>query len=760
MEQTFKTIDRYLSSGKHTPIIVDVCSSEQLFEIKSHYEVGSNRFIKTSDFCAEDSFPKEDEMFHRLSLYEGEVFLTGVSSFLKLQGKMKLRSMLREFLDLALKGKLVILTYQCRDYLDFGDPRLRASSRIVTVDCDKPTSPPKVYFFGKEQNPSIDPITVGIENFSSVLEDFPMPENIYVKTKFRQSDLCDSLIGFRQIVDSYDLLTLQYPEISNLEKTLGEESNWKELADELYKQESWSKFVAKEFGGSANLTQCLTSYSSFSSIKKWYYMISLKYYGVGDDKYLQMVMNGTKDLKSFERMMYQAILDIDNTDKNFEELYRSRKEYVKGINNVQELLLFCKEATAKEKNSLYYLTDNTDKERQCIINMIVKYEKELHKELIEDILQKIYPDLYYYLMPFVSGIDAIDEYIQLYKYCKLTNQILPEMMDKVEYQAEKREYNTLLKARSYYLDKTDKKRTEVYFIDALGIEFLGFIQQKCYELDLKMKANIARCELPSITSINKYFVDDLQEQGVNVTSISEIDELKHNDNINYDYQKIKTPIHIEKELRLISEYLSVSIYNKLLDGKIDKVIVASDHGASRLAIIYNVENKIVAEEKGEHSGRCCLKSDISEKPMNATEENGYWCLANYEQFKGGRKHGVELHGGATIEEVAVPVIEIALKDRNVECHLTNDSKKVSFSYKKKVQLKLFIDTKSNDVQVVCNGIMYDCKPTDTEYVFKVEIPEIKKKGGYNIDVRIDGFIVARDITFEAKSEGASERRYF
>lgn len=334
------------------------------------------------------------------------------------------------------------------------------------------------------------------------------------------------------------------------------------------------------------------------------------------------------------------------------------------------------------------------------------------------------------------------------------------MMEKVEYQAEKREYNSLLKTRSYYLDKADKEKAEVYFIDALGIEFLGFIQQKCYEMDLKMKADIARCELPSITSINKFFVNELQEQGVAVTCIREIDELKHNDNLNYDFQKTKTPIHIEKELQLISKYICESIYNKLIDGKIDKAIIASDHGASRLAIIYNVENKIVAEEKGEHSGRCCLKSDISEKPTNATEENGYWCLANYEQFKGGRKHGVELHGGATIEEVAVPIIEIALKEKTIECHLLKDSKKVSYSYKKKVQLSLFVDTKSNNVQVVHDTILYDCKPTGADYVFKVEIPEIKRKGTYNIDVRVDGFIVARDITFEVKSEGASERKFF
>lgn len=42
----------------------------------------------------------------------------------------------------------------------------------------------------------------------------------------------------------------------------------------------------------------------------------------------------------------------------------------------------------------------------------------------------------------------------------------------------------------------------------------------------------------------------------------------------------------------------------------------------------------------------------------ATEENGFWCLANYDRFKGGRKANVEVHGGASLEEVAVPIVEI------------------------------------------------------------------------------------------------------
>ena len=64
---------------------------------------------------------------------------------------------------------------------------------------------------------------------------------------------------------------------------------------------------------------------------------------------------------------------------------------------------------------------------------------------------------------------------------------------------------------------------------------------------------------------------------------------------------------------------------------------------------------------GEHSGRCCLINEMDEKPNCAAEENGYWVLANYDRFVGGRLASVEVHGGATLEEILVPVIEFSLQ---------------------------------------------------------------------------------------------------
>ena len=92
----------------------------------------------------------------------------------------------------------------------------------------------------------------------------------------------------------------------------------------------------------------------------------------------------------------------------------------------------------------------------------------------------------------------------------------------------------------------------------------------------------------------------------------------------------------------------------------------SDHGASRLAVIYGQENeKLELEEKGKHSGRCCPTKEDPNIPY-VSYWNGFAVLANYERFKGGRKANVEVHGGATLEEVVVPIIVLSKKPTDID----------------------------------------------------------------------------------------------
>ena len=55
----------------------------------------------------------------------------------------------------------------------------------------------------------------------------------------------------------------------------------------------------------------------------------------------------------------------------------------------------------------------------------------------------------------------------------------------------------------------------------------------------------------------------------------------------------------------------------------------------------------------------------------STEENGFIVLANYGRFRGSRAANVEVHGGASLEEVVVPVIELTLADSSMQVALSD-----------------------------------------------------------------------------------------
>lgn len=92
-------------------------------------------------------------------------------------------------------------------------------------------------------------------------------------------------------------------------------------------------------------------------------------------------------------------------------------------------------------------------------------------------------------------------------------RILPSFETVVDEQATKMDFVTALKPRAAIVEKLDVTNSRAFFLDALGVEYLGFIQEKCSEYGLSADVSCGRCELPSITSQNKEFVATLQSKG-------------------------------------------------------------------------------------------------------------------------------------------------------------------------------------------------------------------------------------------------------
>ena len=759
-EEVIRRIDRYKDSDKHQPIIVDLPNVQVYNQMVSHYDVGGgiNVFKDASSFCNGDGLPVMDKMQYSLSTIGGVVFLTGLSLYLKLQGEEMLQGSLRSMLDLSCEGKLIILTLNSSCVLKRMDSRLVSSGRISIVDGEK-MLPMTLFFVKPSLADSAEASIKGVNNLSRLLRllECDNDDAISIITSRGKYDFPNSMYDIEEYTSEYQVLKDRYSEFCVIERSLGSDEQWAWLlknVDGVY--DSWSQFVSATFGGVQSLANTISGFADFDSMKRWTYFLALRINGVKGNDYLAHVVSKSQTYNEFIVNSFSALLDFRVEDKNFKHLYGERKLIISKMKEyTDELDCFCKQVYEKQEDAIHYLTDNTRKEKEMIVELIVKYRYPL--ETLNKILPDIYADLAAYLKSYNYNNYYLNRYFSQYKYCKTINFITDEMMAMVQEQSIKRQYNVWLQPRSLYVDKLEKEKDKavLYFMDAMGAEYMAFMQNKCYEVGLEFNADIARCNLPSITCFNSEFEDEFKDAGCKIYNKKELDELKHGGVETYNYEHTKLPIHIVEELDILNRL--VAQLKTLQTGQ--TAYVVSDHGASRLAVISETENKWEMSEKGVHSGRCCPKSDIDDKPQAATEENDYWCLANYDRFKGGRKASVEVHGGAAIEEVAVPVITIKKANKNITCRLV-DNRPIMVSFKKKAKLKLFVDVDSDSLAVSVNGIFYTLVKTAVNYQYIAEMPEVKTAGLYTFNVYEDETLVAKDMKFEVKKEGASERKFF
>jgi len=390
--------------------------------------------------------------------------------------------------------------------------------------------------------------------------------------------------------------------------------------------------------------------------------------------------------------------------------------------------------------SIYKLTDGTRVEREEIIAWLSQ------NGLIPG-LESIYPTLAAYLKKYVFKCpqlaDLLTDYFEAYKRQKLSNELETDFLEKVDQLALARQFNRL-PTRNEIIDCVDKSDTFLYWLDALGVEYLGLIEALVQKRGLSVRVHIARAELPTITSINRDFFDAWQGRK---EKNDELDDTKHSDAGGYNFTNNELPIHLAKELDIIAAMIEKAATGLALrDSK--RFLMVSDHGASRLAVLRRKEEKYDTDTIGEHSGRCCKLFQPYDLPF-AAEENGYLVLADYGRFKGSRAANVEVHGGASLEEVVVPIIELSLKDGNITVKLVDEV--VTVDYRTGTGINLFFNSPVQDVSVVLNGRPYSASQIDANH-YSVKLPDTKRAGEYPADVYAGDNLVGKVMI---KAQGKS-----
>lgn len=741
---SIQVASKYLSSNVTVPFFL-VVGDRQYMSLKNKLSELGLSFVRVSNYCSDDDkLPDIDSLIgHLKAIHKNEddkrVVVIGLGEYLALRGNSEAVSTFSRLKDLNIgKAKVIILlrgsSAQINDLRK--DPRFD-KRRFCIID-------------KAECNLSITIAlpSVGLSAFSgikSLLVAFEDGSNgdVLVNTRV---NLDDSVFSVRRITDAFEGIKHALPGFI-LPRSCGSDDFWAKLLIELTQCGSSLDSVFVKYGFDRSLESDLCYRVGKGDYESWLHFVALKSkVDTLSNSYLRFVLERTNRFEDFKMNVLNAIIEVQHTDTRFGGFYKERKKLVKEFpeSDIADFVVRNRKTTAE---SIYKLTDNTETEREEIIAWVSKYGAVPE-------ISEIYPDLADYLKLYVFNCgelsNLLTDYFNNYKRQKVSNSLEADFLEKVEKLAKSRDYNKL-PTRNEIIDGFNTHDTYLYWLDALGVEYLAFISELARKRELSISIHIARANLPTITSVNRDFFESWQGKK---EKDKELDDTKHNDEGGYNFENNELPIHLAKELDTIKKVIDKAA-TELSKRCFKHFVIASDHGASRLAVLRRKEEKYETDTKGKHSGRCCKLFMPYDLPF-ATEENGYLVLADYGRFKRSRAASVEVHGGASLEEVVVPVIELALRDSDITVELVEEFATVDF--RAGTEIELFSNSPLKDLSVMLSGKRYPASPTD-DYHYKVILPDIKRAGEYLADV-YSGDDLLTQITIKAQGKSGKINEEF
>lgn len=765
--ECFEQISAYFD-GKKTGhfLLVNSENYDVYQEILQRLEADSRKkCVYISKNCLPNGLPDVDTAIS-IASGSGNYALVGLSQAQMFRSFDVLAAKLDEVLSYTISGYGIVLLDHCKQALQkFINRDIRLKNRVVLVDGETSLLP-RIRFaktveecIGFKSLPDFPTLLTYLERLTDMeRQDHPVVTTLSpLPVKLFQNAVY-SVTAFEGI---YDALITKYSDIAGAtEKTYGTDVQWHWLVSKMAGKRSFSTLVCDEFGTLTNLSSHLSDvWESGDKKMQWLLWLSLKSFGEANSHYLTLVLGNCDNVDSFEMHIYLDFANIDISHPEFERYYVERKRLLERLpENLPLIKKYCDKLGRHQKEEVFYLTDSSTQEKYEFVRCLSLYDYTPAE--ITRATHTMSKSLHLYMQEFVfdavntklpesdsSFRDDLTTYFRDYKLQKLTNRILPEFLERVNaYAQSPRPYNKL-QPRSSIISHMDKKKAQCFFFDALGVEYLAFIMAKCKEYGLVSEVAIGHCELPSITVKNKEFLQHFVDG--DWRKIDDLDEIKHHSQI-YDYQKCEYPIHLFEELDVIDEHLRM-IQSMLVQGTLEKALIIADHGASRLAVRYGheLDSSIKLEESGEHSGRCCPAAENPNLSF-AAYEDGFAVLANYERFKGGRRANVEVHGGASLEEVVVPIITLTKRPDNIELCFVNPV--IELKPRVTPELILYFNIPLSKPRLLIDGDFYDGEFVVDKKHARFEISKIKRRGSYSADIYDGEKNISVKLEFKAQKQ--------
>lgn len=761
MIDCIKRINNYLQDDNITaPLFVNVETAVQKAELQDYYGVGGNTIVHIADFAKKDSLPNVIEAIDSIKRTSGNMFVFGLTTYLKLVSGSELQKTMRALCNMSIAKKVVIVCFHCEEILKgMVHKDLRVAQRIVAAGPTDDSAKPHITFIAKEFSFDAMNVVEGIEFLPEAIEDACQPE-IYVSTSQKAAIFANGQYAIATLDTPLQILQNKYPELNIFKFNEAEGTYWRYLLNLSENKVSFRAIVIAHFSNTNNYEYALQEWYTYEDRLQWLLFIAMKVFPDVENQIIRDAVSASDRYTEVIRNVMRAILNYPQDGKGFPQVYRQWRSLRYRLSvPVEEVADYCEFVDQKGKYALYYLSDLTKIEKEKAIKLIGTYQADYDDETLLGVLKSNFIDFYNYVSPFYFNNDLLDRYFSQYTMQKLRNVIYPEFEALVNTEAEEQHF-VELPARAEIVGEVDKQNSILYFVDALGVEFLNYILQKCAVKGLFAEPKIGKCNLPSITAGNKEFVDAFKSCGAEIVDfIKQIDKDKHEAIGDYSFEKSEYPIHLIDELAEIDKVLA-NIYTKLSSNKYTQAYIISDHGASRLAIIKKSVLLIESKRTGTHGGRVCENNELTKGLSHAIHEGGLCILAGYDRFDGSRPAAVETHGGATLEEVVVPVIRITMNNTVWEFKVMNDENKVMFSYKTQPVLVIWSKNELSYLSVKVNGKMYTGKPDADMKTFRFELDKPEKACDCSADIFVSNNCVKPGIKFKLEREGVQKSQKF
>ena len=740
-------IENYIKTLQGLPFFCAVGDEEYCSYLDDLKQAGLT-VIRVSDFCTkEDKFPDLDEMvdYFRtadVDYRDNKYVVVGLGEYLALRGTDEIVSELNRLKATTLGNARVVLL-------------LRGISSYVNdlaANDKKLTGQERVYISAQPlTNISATNVThdIGIvpqKGLKWLLRSFE--DGVSGNILFSSSrTFSTSIIPVSTISGAYSAIKYAIKDFA-ISEQFGTEEIWEILLKDLQKSAYSLERVFERYGVDENFEEDIYTKCSGVQFKNWLYFISLKTNSECiRNAYLAWVVKETDSWQNFKNNLLVFITKIAHSDKKFKKLYDERKKLLKDFPD-SDIAIFVRENSVDPVEEIYRLTDNTQIERKQVLSWVAHHGWSAEYTYV-------YPLLAAYLQKYIFDCGALSgeltTYFEQYKSQKVSNQLSEDFLAQVEGWGKSYKYSRIQTRDNAISSIPERQSAFLYWIDAMGVEYLALIIELAKRKGLSVKIDIGRAELPSLTEFNKGFFDSWD--GVGKYKEEALDDIKHSDKGGFFFTNCEDPIHIESEIAVIERAINYAA-TKLAMHECKSFVIASDHGASRLAVIRRQEEKYSTETGGEHSGRCCKVFDGYDLP-NCVEEKGYLVLTDYGRFKGSRAANVEVHGGASLEEVLVPIILLSLKKQGkVDIRVLNSDNIVA-DRKTGTTIQIYISDVDNqqNISIIIGETKYSATRDDANH-YTIAMPDIKRSRTCKAAV-YDGDNLIGNVEFKVKGKSGN-----